>query len=215
MVATLNLLCQEIQTAARCLDGWIQNKGAVILLCVTVGRGRTTLMMEEPLGDCWHPAVSRSLTHTHAYTLRMGVSACFHTSECELNASSALRKVCVRVSEWVSEWEREIIHWGWGRSCFISVDTEGSGKQIHPNADWWPHDNCCFIQSTIDVLTSVLIHIFTYILHIHISQSLGLVIFNYFNSLIKAFFQSLYWSPRQHLFHHKYKKTILQNIITI
>lgn len=37
------------------------------------------------------------LTHTHAYTLRMGVSACLHTSDCKLNASSALRKVCGRV----------------------------------------------------------------------------------------------------------------------
>ncbi len=75
-----------------------------------------------------------SFSHTpHAYTLRMGVSACFHTSECELNASSALRKVCVRVCEWVSEWERRpFIHWGWGRSCFISVDTKGQASRFIP-----------------------------------------------------------------------------------
>ncbi len=105
MVATLNLLCQEIQTAARCLDGWIQNKGAVILLCVTVGRGRTTLMMEEPLGDCWHPAVSRSLSHT-----------CLHPQDGSLSLLSHFRvwvkcQLCsekgVRTCEWVSEWVSE------------------------------------------------------------------------------------------------------------
>lgn len=136
MVATLNLLCQEIQTAARCLDGWIQNKGTVILLCVTVGRGRTTLMMEEPLGDCWHPAVSRSLsfthTHAHAYTLRMGVSACFHTSECELNASSALRKVCGCVC---------VCEWG-GPSCWHTVYTEGKDVLVSSVRGWRVRQLC-------------------------------------------------------------------------
>lgn len=64
--ATLNLLCQEIQRAARCLDGWIQNKGTVILLCVTVGRGRTTLMMEEPLSTA--DTLLCLVSHTHMLT---------------------------------------------------------------------------------------------------------------------------------------------------
>lgn len=84
MVATLNLLCQEIQTPARCWDCWIGNKGSGSMKrkhCTNDGGASGWL-----LTPC-----CVSISHTPS---GWESQLAFNTSECELNGSSALRKVC-------------------------------------------------------------------------------------------------------------------------